>query len=191
MEVVAAFLFLGSKITADCDCSHEIKRCLLPGRKAMTHLDSIFKSRGIALLTKVCIVSYSFSSGRVWTWELGRKEGWVLKDWCFWIVMLEKILESSLDCKEIKPINPKGNQPLFIGTFIHGNHEPLFMEINQYSLEGLMLKFRYFGHLIQIANSLRKTLMMGKMKGKRRRGWPRMRWLDIIKDSVDMSWSKL
>ena len=67
METQTNFIFLVSKITVDGDCSHEIKRCLLPGRKAMTHLDSIFKSRGIALLTKVCIVSYSFSSGRVWT----------------------------------------------------------------------------------------------------------------------------
>ena len=101
--------FLGSKITADGDCSHEIKKCLLLGRKVMTNLDSILKSRGIILPAKVC-QSYGFSSSHVQVWELDRKEGCVLKNWCFLIVVLEKTLESLSVCKKIKPVNPKGNQ---------------------------------------------------------------------------------
>ena len=101
------FIFLGSKITADGACSYEIKRCLLLGRKAMTSLDSILKSRDITLLTRQ---SCGFSSGHVWIWELDHKERWAPKNWCFWTVVLEEILESPLDCK-IKPVNPKGNQP--------------------------------------------------------------------------------
>ena len=107
--------FLGSKITADGDCSHEIKRSLLLGRKAMTNIYSVLKSRDITLLTKVH-QSYGFSSSHVWMWELDYKESWVLKNWCFWTVVLEKTLESPLDCKEFKPINPKENQSwIFIG----------------------------------------------------------------------------
>ena len=100
--------FLGgcSKITADGDCSHEIKRCLLLGRKVMTNLDSIGPSSQ----------GYGFSSGHVWMWELDCKEGWAPKNWCFWTVVLEKTLESPLDCKEIQPVHPKGNQSwIFIG----------------------------------------------------------------------------
>ena len=116
METVTDFIFLISKRTADGDCSHEIKRCLPLGRKATTNLDSILKSRDITLPTNVRKVSYSFFSSLVWIWELGHKESWMLKNWCFWIVVLEKTLESPLDCKEIKPVNPKGNQPwIFIG----------------------------------------------------------------------------
>ena len=117
METVREFIFLGFKITADGDCSHEIKRCLLLGRKTMTNLDSILKSRDITLLTKVCIVkAMIFSNNHVWVWEFNHKESWVLKDWCFWTVVLEKTLESPLDCKAIKPVNPKGNQSwIFIG----------------------------------------------------------------------------
>ena len=107
VETVTEFIFLGSKITADGDGSHEVKRCLLLGRKAVTHLDSILKSK-VSKATDS--QSYGFSSSHVWTWDLDQKEGWVPKNWCFWIVVLEKILESSLDCKEIKPINPKGSQ---------------------------------------------------------------------------------
>ena len=110
METVTDFIFLGSKITADGDCSHETKRCLLLGRKAMTNLDSILKSRDITLLTKVRLVNYGFSSSHVWMWKLDYKESWVLKKWCFWTMVLEKSLESPLNCKEIQSVHPKGNQ---------------------------------------------------------------------------------
>ena len=110
VETVTDFVLGGSKITADGDCSHEIKRRLLLGRKAMTNLDSILKSRDIADKGPSS-QSYGFSSSHVWLWELDHKEGWALKNWCFWIVVLAKILESPLDCKEIKPVSPKGNQP--------------------------------------------------------------------------------
>ena len=103
------------------DCSHEIRRCLFLGRKAMTNLHSILKSRKIPLPTKVRRVK-----AMVFSVVKYHKKGWASKNWCFWIVMLEKALESPLDCKEIKPVNPKGNQP-------------------DYSLEGLMLKLQYFG----------------------------------------------
>ena len=117
MEIVTDFIFLDSKITADGDCSHEIKRCLLLGRKALANLDSILKSRDITLPTKVHLVKrYGFSSSHVWMWELDYKESWVLKNSCFWSVVLEKTLESPLDCKEIQPVNPKGSQSwIFIG----------------------------------------------------------------------------
>ena len=109
METVRDFIFLGSKITADGDCSHEIKRCLLFGRKAMTNVDSILKSRDIILPTKAHLVkAMVFSSSHVWMW--------VLKNWCFCTAVLEKTPESPLDCKEIKWVNPKGNQSwIFIG----------------------------------------------------------------------------
>ena len=107
METVTDFIFMGSKITADGDCSHETKRHVLLGRKVMTNLDSILKSRDITLPTKVHL---GFSSGHVWVWELDYKENWAQKNWCFWTVVLEKTLESSLDCKEIQPVHPKGDQ---------------------------------------------------------------------------------
>ena len=109
--------FLGSKITADGDCSPEIKRCLLLGRKTMTNLNSILKSRDTTLPTKVHISqSYGFSSSHVWMWELDYKEGWAPENWHFWTVVLEEPLESPLDSKEIKPVDPKGNQSwMFIG----------------------------------------------------------------------------
>ena len=103
------FIFLGSKITSDGDCSHEIKRHTLLGRKAMTNLYSILKSRDIAQKSPSG-QNYGFSNSHVLMWELDHKESWVLKNWCFWSVVLEKTLESPLDCKEIKPVNPKGNQ---------------------------------------------------------------------------------
>ena len=101
-------------------------------------------------------------------WELDYKESWTLKNWCFWTVVLEKTLESPLDCKEIQPVHPKGDQPC--------------------SLEGLMLKLKlqYFGHLMRRADSFEKTLMLRKIEGRRRRGWQRMRWLDGITDWMDM-----
>ena len=103
-------------------------------------------------------------------WEFDYKESWVLKNWCFWAVVLEKTLESPLDCKEIQPVHPKGDQSWVL-------------------LEGLMLKLKlqYFGHLMWRADSFEKTLMLGKIEGRRRRGWQRMRWLDGITDSMDMS----
>ena len=104
MQTVTDFIFLGSKITADCDGSHEIKRCLLLGRKAMTNLENILKSRHYLADKGPYSQSYGFSSGQVWMWELDHKESWVLKNWCFWTVVLEKTLESPLDCKEIKPV---------------------------------------------------------------------------------------
>ena len=107
-------------------------------------------------------------------WEFDHKESWAPKNWCFWTVILEKTPESPLDCKEIKPVSPKGNQ-------------------SRYSLEWLMLKLKlqYFGHLTWRAISLEKTLMLGKTEGKRRRWWQRMRWLDSITDSVVMNLTKL
>ena len=106
METVTDFIFLGSRITVDSDCNHEIKRHLLLGRKVMT----ILKSRDITLLTVLCSQSYVFSSSHVQILELDPKESWVLKNWCFWTVVLKKTLVSPLDCKDIKSVNPKGNQ---------------------------------------------------------------------------------
>ena len=117
METVKDFIFLGSKITGAGDRSHEIKRRLLFGKKGMTDLESILKSRDITLLTKVCLVkAMVFPVVICGYWELDHKEGWVPKNWCFLTVVLEKTLESPLDCKEIKLVNPNGNQPwIFIG----------------------------------------------------------------------------
>ena len=117
VETVADLMILGSKITADGDCSHEIKRHLLLGRKVVTNLASILKSRDVTLPTKVHLVkAMVFSSSHVWIWELDYKESWVPQNWCFWTVVLEKTLESPLDCKEIQPIHPKGDQSwVFIG----------------------------------------------------------------------------
>ena len=117
IEIVRDFIFLGSKITADGGCSHEIKRCFLLDRNTMTNLHSILKSRDITLLTKVHLVkAVVFSSRHVWTWELDHKESWAPKNWCFWTVMLEKTLQRLSDCKVIKPVNPKENQSwIFIG----------------------------------------------------------------------------
>ena len=113
---VADFIFWGSKITADGDCSHEIRRHLLLGRKVMTNLDSIFKSRHYFANKGPSSQGYGFSSGQVWMWEFDYKESWEPKNWCFWTLVLEKTLESLLDCKEIKPVNPKENQSwIFIG----------------------------------------------------------------------------
>ena len=117
METARNFILGGSKITADGDWNHEIKRHLLLERKAMTNLDSILKSRDITTANKgPSSQSYGFSSSHVWMWELDHKEGRVLKNWCFWTVVLEKTLESPLFCKQMKPVNPKGNQSwIFIG----------------------------------------------------------------------------
>ena len=105
-ETVADFIFWGSKITADGDCSHEIKRCLFLGRKVMTNLDSILKSRDNTLPTKVCLVKAMGFPVVMYGCELDYKETWAPKNWCFWTVVLEKTLESPLDCKEIQPVHP-------------------------------------------------------------------------------------
>ena len=103
------FIFFGSKITTDGDCSHEIKRRLLFGRKVMTNLDSVLKSRDFAD-KGLYRQSYAFSSSHVWMWQWDHKEGWGPKKWCFWTVVLEKTLECPLDCNDIKPCKPKGNE---------------------------------------------------------------------------------
>ena len=108
VETVTDFMFLGSKITVDGDCSHRIKRCLLLGRKAMTKVDSVLKIRDITLLHLVkdaSSQSYGFSSSYVQMWQVNHKEGWAPKDWYFWTAVLEKTLEGPLDSKEIKPVN--------------------------------------------------------------------------------------
>ena len=167
METATGFIFLSFKTTANGDCSHEITRHLLFGRKAMTNLDSILKRRDITQRHHFdnkgpYSQSCGFSSSHVWIWELGHKEGWMLKNWCFQAVVLEKTFESPLDSKEIKPVNPK--------------------EINPgYSLGGLMLKLKLqsFGHLMWRADSLEKTVMLEKIEGSSRVR-QRMRWLDGI-----------
>ena len=115
-------MLLGSKIITDGDWSHEIKRRLLLGRKAMTNLDRhYFANKGLSSQ------SYNFSSSQVWMWELDHKESWVLKNWCFWTVVLEKTLKSPLDCKEIKPVYPKGNQSwIFTGRTDAEAETPIF-----------------------------------------------------------------
>ena len=116
METVTDFLFLGSKNISDVDCRREIESRLLLRRKAMTNLDSLLKKETSLWQAKSIESKGWFSSSQVWMWELDHKEGWVLKNQCFWTKVLEKTLESPLDCKEIKPVNPKGNQPwVFIG----------------------------------------------------------------------------
>ena len=113
MKTVRDFIFLSSKITTDGDCSHETKRRLLLGRKVMTNLD---KQRHYFANKGPSSQSYGFPNSHVRMWELDHKEGWVPKNWCFWPVVLNKTLQSPLDCKKIKPVNPKGNQPwIFIG----------------------------------------------------------------------------
>ena len=126
METVKDFTFLGSKITAGRDCRHEMKRRLLPGRKALTNPDSMLKSRGITLPTKALIVRAVVFPGVRYGCELDHKEGWELKNGCFWTVVLEKSLESPWDCK-IKAVNPKGNQPwLCIAKTVPEAEVPIF-----------------------------------------------------------------
>ena len=112
MEIVRDFIFLGSKITADGDFSQEIKRLLLLGRKAVTNLDIILKSRDITLPMKIRLVkAVVFPVVMYGLWELDCEEGWAPKNWCFWVVVLEKTLESPLDCNEIQPVHSEGDQP--------------------------------------------------------------------------------
>ena len=169
------FIFLGSKITADGDCCHEIKRRLLLGRKVMTNLDSILKSRDITLSTKVCIVKamvfpvvmYGCESWTVKKAERQRTEACEL--WC-----LRRVLRVPWTARR--------------------SNQAILKEISpRYSLEGLMLKLKLqcFGYLMGRTDSLEKTMMLGGIGGRRRRGQQRMRWLDGITDSMDMGLSKL
>ena len=136
MKTVTDFAFLDSKITAGGNCNHEIKRCLLLERKAMANLNSILKSRDITLLTKVHIVkAMFFYSSYAWMWESDHEEVWVPKNWHFWIVVLEKTLESPLDGKEIKSVNPKGNQIwIVIATTNAEAESPIFWPLDVNSL---------------------------------------------------------
>ena len=175
METVTDFIFLVSKITTDGDCSHEIRRCLLLGRKAMDKLrQRVEKQRQYFVDEGLSSQSYGFSSSHVWIWELDNKKGWVSKDWCLQTVVLERLLRVSCTARRSNQLILKEISP-------------------EYSLEGLMLKLKlqYFGHLMWRADSLEKTLMLGKIEGGRRRGQERMRWLDGITDSMEMSLSKL
>ena len=175
METMSDFTFLGSKITADDDCSHEIKRCLLLGRKVMTNLDSILKSRDITLPTKVCLVKamvfpvvmYGCKSWTIKKAECRRIDASEL--WCWRRLLRVPWTARRSNQSILKEISPGG------------------------SLEGLMLKLKlqYFGHLTRRADSFEKTLMLGKIEGRRRRGQERVRWLDGITDSMDMSLGKL
>ena len=175
VERIADFIFLGSKITADGDYSYEIKRCLLLGRKALTNLDSISKSRNITLPTKVCIVkamvflvvTYGCESWTIKKTEHQRIDGFEL--WCW-------------------------RRLLRVHWTARRSTQSLLKEISPaYSLEGLMLKLKlqYFVHLLWRTDSLEKTLMLGKTEGRRRRGRQRMRWLDGITNLMDTSLSKL
>ena len=127
IKTVRDFIFLGSKIT-DGECSHEIKRCLLLGRKAMTNLDSILNHRDITLLAKVHLIKATFFPGVMYeynSWDY--KESWAPKNWCFWTVVLEENLESPLDCKEIQPVHSKGSQSwIFIGRTDAEAETPIF-----------------------------------------------------------------
>ena len=164
VETVAEFIFLGSKITADGDCSHEIKKRLLLGRKVMTNLDSILKSRDITLPTKVCLVK-----ALVFPVVMHGCDSWTVK----------KTEHRRIDTWRL----------LRVPWTARRSNQSILKEISpRYSLEGLMLKLKlqYFGHLMQRADSLEKTLMLGKTEGRRRRGQQRMRWLDGITNSMDM-----
>ena len=164
METVADFNFLGSKITADGDCSHEIKRCLLLGRKVMTNLDSILKSRDITLPRKVCLVK-----AMVFPVVMYRCENWTVKKaecrrtdafelWC-WRGLLRV------------PWTTRRTNQFNVQCSMFKQNRTISKEISpEYSLEGLMLKLQYFGHLVLRADSLEKPLMLGKIEGRRRRG---------------------
>ena len=174
-ETMSDFIFLDSKITADGDCSHEIKRCLLLGRKVMTNLDSILKSRDVTLPTKVCLVKamvftilmYGYESWTTKKAECGRIDAFEL--WCWRRLLRAPWTVRRSNQSILKEISPK------------------------YSVEGLMLKLKlqYSVHLMQINDSFEKTLMLGKIEGRRRRGPQRIKWLDGITDAMDMSLSRL
>ena len=174
VETVSNFILLDSKITADADCSHEIKRHLLLGRKVMTNLDSIFKSRDITLLTKVRLVK-----AMVFPVVMYGCESWTVKK-----AERQRIDAFDLWC---------WRRLLRVPWTARRSNQSILTEISPgCSLEGLMfkLKLQYFGHLMGRADSSEKTLMLGKIEGRRRRGQWRMRWLDGITNSTDMSLSK-
>ena len=174
METETDFILGGSRVTADGDCTHEIKRRLLPGRKAMTNTDSMLKSRDITLLTKVRLVK-----AMVFPVVMYGCESWTIKKAECW-----RIDASELWC---------WRRLLKVPWTARRSNQSILKEISpEYSLEGLMLKLKlqYSGHLMQRTDSLEKTLMLGKIEGGRR-GWQRMRWLDGIIDAMDMSLSKL
>ena len=171
----SGWLLGGSKITADGDCSHEIKRHLFLGRKAMTNLDSILKSRHITLLTKICLVKAIIFP--IVTYGC---ESWIIK----------KAESQRIDAFELRC----WRRLLSIPWIARTSNQFILKEISlEHSLEGLMLKLKlqYFGHLMWGTDSLEKTLMLGKIEGGRRRGRQRMRWLDGITDSMGRSLSKL
>ena len=161
-------------MTVNGDCNHEVKRHFLLRRKAMTKIGDIIKSTGITLLTNVCLIRVMVSPVVMYgMWELDHKECWTPKNWCFWTVVLEKILGSPLNCKDIYPVNPKGNQSwIFIVSTDAEGESPILWSPDAKS------------------HSLEKTLMLGKIE-VRRRGWLRTRWLDGITDLMDMSLSTL
>ena len=174
METVADFILLGSKITADTDCRHEIKRRLLLGRKAMTNLDSILKSRDFTLPTKIPPIK-----AMVFPVVMYGCESWTIKK-----AEYQKIDAFELWC---------WRRLLRVPWTARRSNPSIIKEINsEYSLEGLMLKLKlqYFGQLMRRTDSFEKTLMLGMIESGRRRGWQRMRWLDGITDSMDMSLSK-
>ena len=174
-ETVADFIFLGSKITVDGDCSHEIKRHLLLGRKVMTNLDSIFKSRDITLPTKVHL-----AKAMVFSAVMYRCESWTVK---------------KAECRRIDAFELWcWRRLLRVPWTARRSNQSILKEISPgCSLEGMMLKLKhqYFGHLMQRVDSLEKTLMLGGIGGRRRRRRQRMRWLDGITDSMDVSLSEL
>ena len=175
METVTDFIFLGSKITADSDCDHEIKM-LAPWKKSHDRPRQHIKKQKHYFANKSpSSKSSGFSSSCVWMLELDYWETWALKDWFCWTVVL-KTLESPL----------QGDQTA------RRSNQSIRNEISpEYSLGGLMLKLQYFGHLMWRTNWFEKTLMLGKIEGRRRKGWQRMRWLDGITDLIYMSLNKL
>ena len=171
VKTMSDCIFLGSKITADGDCSHEIRRWLPLVRKVMTNLDSVLKSRNVTLLTKVCtvkamvfpVVRYSCENSTIKKAECQRIDAFQL--WCWRLLKVPWIARRS-NQSTLREINP------------------------EYSLEGLMLKLQYFGHLMRRDDSLQKSLMLGKFEGRRRRGRQSLKWLNSITNTMNMNLGK-